>query len=147
MYDSVKVIDVDIEIPRYVLDTLALGPKHPVLDKFDLKTSLAEVEGLLEFCEPKDCPTGMVNEIEAASTRYHKKADKQLIHKNVVLTKKFLEKNDLMAVQMDKANGFAIMPKCKYNQKMEDILSSKQFEKWFPKRKNAMDPVLSLEEK
>ena len=63
------------------------------------------------------------------------------------MTKKFLEKNDLMAVQMDKANGFAIMPKGKYNQKMEDILRSKQFEKWLPKRKNAMDPVLSLEEK
>ena len=146
IHDSVKVIDVTIPIPKYVLDTLALGPKHPVLDQFNAKTTLAEVDGLLEYCESKESTPDMVNQIEAATVRYSKHSEKQPPHKHVALTKKFLIKNNLLAVPMDKSNGFAIMTEALYNDKIRKILSGKQFQKLKPKRKNAIEASLAVEE-
>ena len=98
IYDSVKVIDVEVPIPKYVLETLALGPKNPVLEKYNVKSTLAEVDGLLEFCESKECSPDMKNEIEAATIRYNKKSEQQIPQRNVAMTKKFLSENKLLAV-------------------------------------------------
>ena len=46
--DSVQLMDVEVVVPKYVLDTLSVGPKSPVLDDYDTKTTLAEVDLLLE---------------------------------------------------------------------------------------------------
>ena len=67
-----KLIDVDIPVPQYVIDTLSLGPKNPVLDTFDKNMVLAEVDLLLEFCEPKDVSEDTKNEIETATGAYIK---------------------------------------------------------------------------
>ena len=40
------VVDYDIQIPQYVMDTLTLGPKNPVLIKFNPKEALAELDML-----------------------------------------------------------------------------------------------------
>ena len=37
VHDTVKLCELDIHPPRYVIDTLALGPKNAVLDKFEPK--------------------------------------------------------------------------------------------------------------
>ena len=41
VHETGRICDEDIAPPRYVLDTLALGPKNAILDKFDPKETLA----------------------------------------------------------------------------------------------------------
>ena len=41
---------LDVPPPSYVLETLSLGPKNAVLDTFDQKEILAEVDNLLYHC-------------------------------------------------------------------------------------------------
>ena len=47
VHDTVKFVDVDQMPPQYVLDTLALGPNKSILDKFNSKEMLAELDLLL----------------------------------------------------------------------------------------------------
>ena len=51
VHDTVKICDVNINPPRYVIDTLALGPKNAILDPFDQKETLAQVDALLFKCK------------------------------------------------------------------------------------------------
>ena len=145
--DSVKIIDVHVPIPDYVMQTLALGPKNPTLDKFDSNRILAEMDSVLEFCKSRVPDPEMKNEMESATISYNKNAKEKLPSRNVVLTNKFLKKNKLLAVPMDKSNGFAVMSEESYAKKMENILNAKQFEKIRKGRKNAIDPILSEEKK
>ena len=127
---SVIPIGVDVHIPKYVLDTLGMGPKDPVLDHFDKKALLCEVDLLLEFGEKRVITEDQKNDIEASTVAYIKQCQKQAPHKNEVLTKKFLKDNMLLAVPMDKGNGYAIMKKSDYESKMSDVLKCRQFRKW-----------------
>ena len=52
-YENVKVLDNSIILPEYVQNCLAMGPKHPTLEKFKTKDVLAETDCLLEFLENK----------------------------------------------------------------------------------------------
>ena len=45
--------DIENQLPTYVMETLALGPKNAVLDKINHKDILAEVDGLLKHCQSK----------------------------------------------------------------------------------------------
>ena len=47
VHDTVKICDDDISPPRYVIDTLALGPNNAILDKFDPKGTLSQIDALL----------------------------------------------------------------------------------------------------
>ena len=51
VHDTVKLIDLDETPPRYVLDTLALGPNNSILDKFNAKEMLAELDILVKKCQ------------------------------------------------------------------------------------------------
>ena len=51
VHDTVKIFDEDIAPPQYLLDTLGLGPKNAVLDKFDPKETLAQIDALLFHCK------------------------------------------------------------------------------------------------
>ena len=44
VYDTIRLFKIDLQLPRYVLVTLALGPKTPVLDKFNEKEVLNRVK-------------------------------------------------------------------------------------------------------
>ena len=76
--DSVKIIDVHVPIPDYVMQTLALGPKNPTLDKFDPNRILAEIDSVLEFCESRVPDPEMKNEMESGTISYNKKAKEKL---------------------------------------------------------------------
>ena len=129
MRNLVKIIDVDIDIPKYGMETLALGPKNPILETFNSKPILAEVDSLLEFCESRIEEAEVKNNIECATAAYNKKAKLGSIDRNVEMTRKFLKHNDLLAVPIDKSNGFAVMKKASYQSKILTILNGQQFEK------------------
>ncbi len=54
--NTVVTCGVDTTPPAYVLETLALGPKNAVLDRFDPKDILSELDGLLYFCKSRNIP-------------------------------------------------------------------------------------------
>ena len=49
--------------------------------------------------------------------------------KNLVLTKKYLKDNNLLAIPFDKGIGICVMTKQTYNTKMNTIINLPQFKK------------------
>ena len=45
---------LDVVPPKYVLDTLSLGPKNAVLENFNKNDVLSELDKLLSFCKDKN---------------------------------------------------------------------------------------------
>lgn len=64
-----KVLDVDTAIPKYVLDTLSMGPKNPVLTKFDSKSFLVEMDMLLNKLQNHDITNEIINDINIATLK------------------------------------------------------------------------------
>ena len=62
--------------PKYVLETLSLGPKNSVLDRFDQNTVLAELDSFVTFCNEKDVPENLVTDIIVKTLAYIKKCKK-----------------------------------------------------------------------
>ena len=62
----------DLDISKFVIDILFLGPKHPVRDKFNEEHFLADVDKLV--CELRDNKTEgeKICEIEASAKRFAK---------------------------------------------------------------------------
>ena len=147
VYDTVKLHEVDIVPPRYVLDTLALGPKNSVLDRFDPHTVLADLDTLLRSCKRNKVSRACINDINIMVVKYIKICSKQRPPRHLNLTQKFLKKHDLLAVPFDKGNGFCVMKADDYQKKLQAILDLPQFEKVITTRKNAKDCVIKEEER
>jgi len=142
VHDTVRVHNLDINPPQYVLNTLALDPRNPAWDKFNKNTVLAELDLLLAKCKRDNITNNSVNDINIAVVRYIRQCEKQHIPRNLKLTQAFLKKHDLLAVPFDKGTGFCIMKASEYEAKLMDILNLPQFEKVIKKRKNAKDPTI-----
>ena len=74
--NTVKLCDVEETPPKYVLETLSLGPKNSVLDKFDPKDILTELDCFLEFCNKKGIQNETITEINMKTLNYIKSARK-----------------------------------------------------------------------
>ena len=70
--DTVKLLDLDLQPPQYVLDTLALGPNNSILDKFNRKEMLADLDLLLKKCQADKVTSEVINDINAATMKYIK---------------------------------------------------------------------------
>lgn len=87
-YDNVKTLDTNITLPNYVLNCLAMGPKHSVLDRFKCKEVLTETDCLLEYIEPKkiinnegkNIDAETKNLIEIETCKYNKITSKKVGH-------------------------------------------------------------------
>ena len=133
-------------LPKFVLETLSLGPKAAVLDKINPKNVLAELDLLLEFCKSHDVTDQMITDINVKTLAYIKKCQKQKSPRNIDMTKRYLKDNGLVAIPFDKGVGISVMEKDTYFKKLDAITSLPQFEKVTPKRKNEKHPVLKEEE-
>ena len=49
--NTIICYNLDKNPPKYVTDTLSLGPRNPVLGKFDENDILAELDDLLKYCK------------------------------------------------------------------------------------------------
>ena len=72
VYDTVKVIDIDFQIPEYVLETLSLGPKNAVVESFDSKEVLTQMDSLLYSCKRDGIISEVMNSINVATFNYAK---------------------------------------------------------------------------
>ena len=140
-------VDLDRNPPKYVMDTLSLGPKNAVLEKFDDKDILVELDGLLNFCKEKGINDDIVTDINIRTLTCIKKCKKQKCSRNVQLTRRYLKDNDLVAVPFDKGTGICVMNVNVYQEKLMNILKSLQFQKLVPKRKSEKHPVVKEEER
>ena len=132
-----KLYDLDSPPPRYVLDTLALGPKNAVLDNFNAKEVLAEIDSLLSHCKRANVSNDIINNINVATFKYIKSRSSQKSPRNLILTKRYLKDHSLLAVPFDKGVGICLM-KCEtYKNKLNDILKLDQFVKLEKPRKTA----------
>ena len=85
--NTVFVCGADLSIPKFVMETLSLGPKSAVLDKFDTKEILAEVDKLLAHCKDNDISDDIITDINVKTLTYIKKCKKFKGSRNVLLTK------------------------------------------------------------
>jgi len=144
--NTVICYQLDLNPPKYVLDTLSLGPKNSILDRFDQNTVLAELDSFVNFCNEREVPDNLITDINVKTLSYIKKCKKQNTSRNIMLTKKYLKEHNLLAVPFDKGVGICIMKKETYNRKLAAIYNLPQFEKYVPPRKNAKHQILKEEE-
>ena len=133
--------------PKYVLDTLSLGPKNAVLENFNKNDVLSELDKLLSFCKDKNANNDLMTDINIKTLTYVKNCNKQKSPRNIQMTKKYLKDHNLLAVPFDKGIGICLMKSELYNNKLDDIIQLPQFEKQLPKRKNEKNLILKEEEK
>ena len=125
---SVRALD-DVEIPNWVQQVLALGPKHPVRDKFNETHFLADIDIFLSDLKNRKVPGEALCEIEAVAKAYAKRVKQTPYDKGVEKARKYLKSNGLVAVPYDKGVGFCVIRKDTYENKLSDTLDSNQFNK------------------
>ena len=50
------------------METLSLGPKNAVLEKFNPNEVLMELDNVLEFCRKKECDESLITDINNVKT-------------------------------------------------------------------------------
>ena len=138
---TVKLFELDIAPPKHVLDTLALSPKNPVLETFDWKAMLVEIDLLLNHLQEQNLSNVTISDINIAAINYIKKSSKQSIPRNLIMTKKYIEKHNLLAVPFDKGNGVCLVKPQAYENELMDILKLEK------SRKNAKKICFKEEER
>ena len=109
LHGTVKLFQLDIMPPKNLLDTLALGPKNPVLENLDQRVSLAETDVLLNHLQDQNVSTETYSDINIATMNYLKKCSKY--SQKFGYNKKYLKEHNLLAIQFDKGTKFCPM-KC-----------------------------------
>ena len=145
--NTVVICGLETPPPTYVMETLSLGPKNAVLDRFDPKEVLAEVDGLLYHCKKNKVSDEIITDINVKTLTYIKKCKKLKTSRNIQMTRKYLKDHDLLAIPFDKGVGMCVMKKEVYHEKMNAIINLPQFEKYIKPRKNAKHPVLKEQER
>ena len=145
--NTVIQCELDNPLPQYIIDTLALGPKSSILDKFNEKDVLAELDGLLSHCKRNQVNNEIITDINVKTLNYIKKCKKQKSTRNITMTKKYLKDNNLLAIPFDKGIGICVMKKKGYSKKLNTILQLPQFEKVTITRRNGLNPILKEEQR
>ena len=122
-----------------------MGPKNPVLEKFDQKVVLAEIDLLLNHLQEKNVSNETIRYINIATINYIKKCSKQSIPRNLIMTKKYLKEHNLLAVPFD--NGICLMKSQAYENKLMGVPKLKHSKKMEKTRKNVKEFCLKEEER
>ena len=125
---SVRAHD-DVELPDWVQQVLALGPKHSFRDKFNETLFLADIDIFLSDLKNRKVPGEALCEIEAVAKTYAKRVKQTPTDKGVEKARKYLKSNGLVAVPYDKGVGFCVMRNDTYENKLSYTLDSNQCSK------------------
>ena len=101
----------------------------------------------MEFCRDKKVDEEVITDINIKTLSYIKNCEKQKSPRNLMLTRRYLKENQLLAVPFDKGIGICVMPTTTYDEKIKKITDLPQFQKVVPARKNAKNPILKEEER
>ena len=127
MLNNVVTLD-DVELPTFLLDVLLLGPRHPVRDKLYEVHFLAEVDRLVRELREKNTDDEKLCEIELSAKWYAKNVSETPMDIRVKKANDFLKDQKLLAVPFDKGCRFCVMKQTTYSDKLNEVLSSSQFE-------------------
>ena len=116
--NTVVLHQLDEDPPDYVMETLSLGPKNAVLEKFNPHDVLAEIDALLSHCKDSNIPEEVISDINIKTINYIKKCRKQKASRHVQATKRYLKEKSLLAVPFDKGVGICVMKKHTYEEKI-----------------------------
>ena len=113
-----------------VLDVLSLGKKHPVRDKFNEVHFLADVDRLVRELRENNIDAEKLCEIKSSPKSYAKNVRETPMYRRVKNTNDFMKDQTLtlLALPFDKVCGFCVMKQTIYSDKLNEILSSSQFE-------------------
>ena len=145
--NTVMLYELETVPPKFVLETLSLGPKNAVLNPFDPKDILAELDLFIDYCEEKFICAETISDINIKTLQYIKNCKRIKCTRNINMTRKYLKENNLLAIPFDKGIGICVMKSETYYKKMDDIIKLPQFEKVEKKRKNEKHPILKEEER
>ena len=121
--NTVIYYNLNYQPPKYVFETLALGPKNSILTKFHKNEVLAEVDKLLKFCKAKKISDEIMTDINVKTLTYIKNCNKQKNPRNIQMTCRYLKENKLVAIPFDKVIGVCLMTVDTYNNKLKDIIN------------------------
>ena len=125
---TVVVLD-KINLPGFVRDLLAFGPKRPIRDKFKELHFLVDIDSLIRNLRENNVPGEKLFEIEAAAKWYSKNIRETPLDRALAKVQKYLRDNALIAVTFDMGVGFCVMKKSTYSEKLEKSLDCEQFRK------------------
>ena len=140
--NTVKIIG-DLEPPKYVIDLLSLGPKHPVLDQFNEMHFLADIDKVLAQMKNDDSNIDAMNEVNALTVGYLKQMKRQRPDRAVKMVTFYLKKNNLKAVPFDKGAGYCLMSAGDYSERLLEVLNGEQFKPFDDSRKK--DALIAIE--
>ena len=120
---SVRILD-EVVLPLWVREVSRFGPKHPVRDKFNEISFLADIISFLSELKLNRLPGEKLCEIEAAAKRYAKNVKQTSSGKGFEKARKHLKDNGLLAVPFDKSVGFCLMKKETYVKKLKNLLQA-----------------------
>ena len=104
------------------MDTLALGPRNPTVDKFDKNSVFSELDNLIRFCRNRNINEDMITDINVKTLSYIKQCNKQKSSISIQMTKKYLKDNKLIAIPFDKGIRICVMSIENYSSKLNDII-------------------------
>lgn len=145
--DTVKLFKVDLQLPRYVLDTLALRPKKPALGKFNEKEKLAEIDRLLNRLNSNGNSNDVINDINVTTLEYVRSCSTQRTPRHITMKKHYLKDNGLLAAPFHKGTGICVIKSDNYAEKLNEILNLEQFVKINTTHKNANEMCLKEEKR
>ena len=138
-----NVVTVDgVELPKLVLDVLSLGPKHPVRDQFIEVHFLADLARLVRELRENKTDGENLCEIESSAKWNAKNVLETPMDRVVKKANDFLKEQKLLAVLFDKCCGFCVMKQTTYSDKLNEILSTSQFE---PRNEESDDLTIRTE--
>ena len=140
--NTVKIIG-DLEPPKYVIDLLSLGPKHPVLDQFNEMHFLADIDKVLAQMKNDDSNIDAMNEVNALTVGYLKQMKRQRPDRAVKMVTSYLKKNNLKAVPFDKGAGYCLMSAGDYSERLLEVLNGEQFKPFDDSREK--DVLIAIE--
>ena len=106
-HNNVVTLD-DVEQPKFVLDVLSLGPKHPVRDKFNEVHFLADVDRLVRELRENNTDGEKLGEIESSAKWYAKNVRETPMDRGVKKANVFLKDQKLLAVIFIKVAVFVL---------------------------------------
>ena len=138
------MFELDIVPTKNALDTLALGPKNPVLEKFDQNVMLAEI---VNRFQEENVSNETFSYINITAVNYIRKCSKQSIPRNVIMMKKYIKGHDLLKVPIGKGPGICLKQCQASDNKLMGVLKLKQFKKMGKACENAKELCLKEEER
>ena len=97
---TVKVL-TDVKPPQFVIDVLAMGPKHPVRDEFNDMHFLASMDNCMRALANDGVEGDATNELNGLASWYVKMARKPGPDRTVKKVAAYLKRSSLKAVPFD----------------------------------------------